>query len=90
MAKSERSRKKRVALIPSRFASIEEAAEFWNSHSVADYWDETREVEEVKINLIRRHVHIDADLARKIHSVARRRGVSAETLVNLWLQEKIS
>jgi hypothetical protein len=89
MAKSE-SRKKKVEAIPSSFASIEEAAEFWNSHSVADYWDETREIEGVKINLIRRHVHIDADLARKIHNVARRRGVSAETLVNLWLQEKTS
>lgn len=31
--------------IPEHFASEEEAGEFWDTHSVADYWDETEEVE---------------------------------------------
>ena len=30
--------------IPENFASIEEAAEFWETHSLADYWDMTKEV----------------------------------------------
>jgi len=89
MAKSEKSRKRKLEAIPNDFASLEEAAEFWDTHSIADYWDETSEVADAKINIIRRHVHIDAGLARKIHNVARQRGVSTETLVNLWLLEKI-
>ncbi|RLT39977.1 MAG: hypothetical protein DWI57_09265 [Chloroflexi bacterium] len=31
--------------IPDNFATLAEAAEFWDSHDFADYWDETQEVE---------------------------------------------
>ncbi len=90
MSRSERSRKKTVEPIPNRFASAQKAGEFWETHSVADYWNGTNEVPDVKIKLVRRHFRVDADLAHKIHNIARKRGVSPETLVNLWLQEKIS
>lgn len=29
--------------IPKHFKSVEEAAEFWDTHDLADYWDLTRE-----------------------------------------------
>jgi hypothetical protein len=32
-------------VLPEEFDSLEEAAEFWDSHSLADYWDETKEVQ---------------------------------------------
>jgi len=31
--------------IPEHFNSAEEAGEFWDTHSAADYWDEMEEVE---------------------------------------------
>jgi hypothetical protein len=31
--------------IPEHFDSAEEAGEFWDTHSAADYWDEMEEVE---------------------------------------------
>ncbi len=31
--------------LPESFASIDEAAEFWDTHDLADYWDFTEEVE---------------------------------------------
>jgi hypothetical protein len=31
--------------IPEYFSSAEEAGEFWDTHSAADYWDEMEEVE---------------------------------------------
>ena len=31
--------------IPEQFDSVEAAADFWDSHSLADYWDQTHEVE---------------------------------------------
>ena len=31
--------------IPDHFNSLEEAGEFWDTHSAADYWDEMQEIE---------------------------------------------
>ncbi len=39
--------------IPEEFATLEEAGEFWDTHSAADYWDEMEEVD-IEINLQRR------------------------------------
>jgi hypothetical protein len=46
-----RSKKERDP-IPEHFKSIEEAAEFWDSHDLGDYWDLTREADfEVDIHV---------------------------------------
>jgi len=37
----------------------------------------------------RRYFSLDRDLSRKIDESARRRGVTPETLLNLWVQEKL-
>lgn len=75
--------------IPESFASIEEAAEFWDTHDTADYWDEMREVE-VEYELPpRRRVSVATDIFDRLERIARERGISAETLVNLWLMEKV-
>ena len=31
--------------IPEHFSSAEDAGEFWDTHSAADYWDEMEDVE---------------------------------------------
>lgn len=73
----------------SKASTYEEIAEFWDTHSLADYWDQTYEVEfEVTIPR-RRRISIEADLFARIAEEARRRGISAETLVNLWLAERL-
>ena len=87
MKKSDK-KAKNLDPLPVSFDSIEAAADFWDTHSLADYWDQTSEVKDVKIDLVRRHFRVDAKLARKISRQAKQRGISAETLVNLWLQEK--
>jgi len=71
--------------IPENFASIEEAAEFWETHSLADYWDVTKEVH-FDVNLKPR---IDEDILQKVKKIASQNGVSIETLINQWLREKI-
>ena len=87
MAKS----KSETEQIPAHFATLEEAAEFWDSHDLADYWDLTEEVEfEVNLTGSRYLVALEPELAEKVASEAHRRGVVAETLVNLWLNEKLS
>jgi hypothetical protein len=75
--------------IPEQFESVEEAADFWDTHSLADYWDQVHEVEiEVRAHR-RRRVTLDPDIWDQIVNQARIRGVSPETLVNLWLMERV-
>lgn len=69
--------------------SIEEAAEFWDNHSLADV--PTRPVDiryESKGHTTL--VAIEDGLLDQLSRRARARGVSVETLVNLWLQEKLT
>lgn len=85
-----KSQKKRDPL-PERFTSIEEAAEFWDTHDSADYEEYMRDVD-CEINVKRRTylVSLESELYRKLRVIAKERGVKPETLVNLWLQEKAS
>jgi len=46
--------------LPEEFASEEEAAVFWNTHSLADY-EECLEPVEVAVSLKRRHFEIEID-----------------------------
>ena len=76
--------------IPEEFDSIEAAAAFWDTHSLADYWDETREVEiEVRARR-RRRVSVAPDVWERLRVYAQANGISTETLVNLWLAERLA
>ncbi len=69
----------------SKARTLEEIAEFWDTHSLADYWDQTHEVEfEVRAKR-RRRVTLDPDIYAQVETQARTRGILPETLVNLWL-----
>lgn len=73
----------------SKVDTLEEAGDFWDRHSLADYWDETREVE-FDVRAAKRHrITIDPELYDKIITRSHKRGVLPETLINLWLAEKI-
>jgi predicted HicB family RNase H-like nuclease len=73
----------------SQARSIEEIADFWDTHSLADYWDQTREVEfEVRAKR-RRRITLDPEVYAQIEVQARERGISPETLVNLWVVERL-
>ena len=75
--------------IPKHFRSVEEAAEFWDSHDLADYWDLTREAHfEVDIQRCVFLAALEPTLAKKLTTLAHKQGVSTETLINVWLAEK--
>jgi len=77
--------------IPENFDTIEEFWEFWDNHSLADYEDKLKEVHfEVDIESSSDYFAVERGLAKKIGEIAKTRGVSSETLVNLWLQEMIA
>lgn len=69
--------------------SVEKLAEFWDSHSLADHWGQTREALFELRATRRRRVTIAPELYAEVEAMAHLRGVSPETLVNLWLTEHI-
>ncbi|MEW6667551.1 MAG: CopG family antitoxin [Thermodesulfobacteriota bacterium] len=73
----------------SKARSIEEASEFWDNHSLANYWEQTHGVEIEVMAKQRRRVAIDPDVYSKIVAQARLRGILPETLVNAWLTERL-
>lgn len=76
--------------IPQHFKSIEEAAEFWDTHDLADYWDMTRKADfEVDIQRRLFLTALEPELAKKLAACAHRQGVQTETSINVWLTEKL-
>ncbi len=86
-----KSRKKERDPLPEQFNSAEEAGEFWDTHSGADYEDYMKEVHfDVDLKNRAHDVRVTDDVLREVRKIARQRGVATETLVNLWLQEKVA
>ncbi len=74
----------------SKARSYKEIGEFWDTHDLADYWEQTQPVEfEVDIQSEVTYYPLDTALSAYVRSVAMQRGVSPETLLNLWVQEKL-
>ena len=83
-----RNKRKKGDSLPVKFKTVYEVSDFWDTHDLGDYWDETREVLfDVNIKKERNYCALEKDLSEKIDEVARLKGVSPETLVNLWLRE---
>ncbi|RKU18874.1 hypothetical protein C6503_08605 [Candidatus Poribacteria bacterium] len=73
----------------SKARTLEEIADYWDTHSLADHWDETHGVNfEVRMQLKCR-VTLTPEIYEKIEKQALEQGVLPETLVNLWLAERL-
>lgn len=74
----------------SQSRTLEEMAEFWDTHSLADYDDQTHEVEMTFDPAARRSlIGIEPELMNELRRIARQRQVSTQTLVNVWLQQRV-
>jgi hypothetical protein len=70
--------------------SYAEIGEFWDTHDLADYWEQTKPAEfEVDLRSEVTYYALDKGLAAEVQTFAERQGVSPETLLNLWVQEKL-
>ena len=86
MAKSKKQRDP----MPGNSAPLEELINFWDTHSIVDYEDETEEVNfEVDLQEEIFMVALVPELVDLIENQAKARGVTTETLVNLWLAERL-
>jgi len=76
--------------IPEEFDTPQAAGEFWDTHSLADYWDETEEAHfEVELRQRVYLIAVEKELAESVAKRAKAQGLSSETLINLWLSEKL-
>ncbi len=79
---------KRKALTPG---SYEAMAEFWDTHSLADYWDQTEPAEYDVADELRHRVLValDSELLARVQRLASVRGVDTQSLVNLLLEQRL-
>ena len=74
----------------SKARSYKEIGEFWDTHDLGDYWDQTSPAEfEINIESEAVYYPVEPALPANISAIARQRGISPETLLNLWLQERV-
>ena len=74
----------------SKAKSYKEIGIFWDTHDLSDFWDKTKEVGfEVNIESEITYYALDKILSEQLQAIAQKQGVSADTLVNLWIQEKL-
>jgi hypothetical protein len=75
----------------SKARSYTEIGDYWDKHDLSDVWAKTKKVRfEVVAEPEATYYPIQKDLSEKIQSVAKKQGVSSDTLVNLWLEQKIN
>jgi hypothetical protein len=77
--------------LPETFDSFEEMAEFWDTHDITDYEEYLTPVE-ATISAHPKHEYVitlSDSLDALLHKVQKKEGVSLNTLVNLWVQEKL-
>lgn len=75
----------------SNAETYKEIGEFWDEHDLSDFWDKIEPVEfEVEIESQTTYFPIETNLSNKLTVVAKQHGVSPETLLNLWIQEKMA
>ena len=75
------------------FRSIEEEAEFWDTHSSAEFEDELEEVADVMFVKAgpkkAMTVRLDEKSLAALTQQARAKGISPSTLVRMWILERL-
>ena len=73
------------------FETYEEAAEWFDTHDMADYEDQLTPVNvEFDLRKNRNWVELDGEIAKYLRELAKEQHVSTRTLVNEFLKEKLS
>jgi hypothetical protein len=74
----------------SKARSYKQIGEFWDTHDLAEHWEQTQPAQfELDLQSEVTYCPLDITLVAKVRSIAKQRGVSTETLLNLWVQEKL-
>ena len=70
----------------SKTNSLEKMGEFWDKHDFTEFDDPNAPDVEFHVTVA---IPVEPDLPSDIEELAHVRGINVETLVNLWLKEKL-
>jgi hypothetical protein len=73
------------------FKSVEEEAEFWDSHDLADYWQEFKPV---RVRMAKNlseplTIRLDPETLAELRSRAKQKGIGPTTLARMWVLERL-
>lgn len=97
MARADREKpitKQAKSRIP-HFKTVQEEADFWDTHSLADFEDELEEVSDVQFVVTRAKtkrgitVRFEEDLLDTLRTEARAKGIGPSTLIRMWVLEHL-
>jgi len=75
------------------FKTEEEAAEFWDTHSFADYWDQMEPVEVTFapdcLKLKQVCLRLSPPMIARAKQIAASKGVRYQTLLRMWITERV-
>lgn len=74
----------------SKSKTYQEIGKFWDTHDASEFGEQDKIEFEVNIKSQRKYYSLDIELSSQIKQIARKRGISEETLLNLWVQEKVN
>ena len=74
----------------SKASSYEGIGAYWDTQDLSKVWRKTRKVKfDVQIESEVIYYPIEKNLSEKIQSIAKKQGISSDTLINLWVQQKV-
>jgi hypothetical protein len=75
----------------SKASSYAEIGEYWDTHDLNDHWEQTKPAEfEIDLKGSSIYFPLHRDLVEQLRQAAAIQGVSPETLLNLWVQERVA
>ncbi|HLM02425.1 MAG TPA: CopG family antitoxin [Pyrinomonadaceae bacterium] len=75
----------------SKEDSYQKISEFWDANDLSNVWEKTEAAEfEVDLESDVFYYAVETSLSKKLRSIAEKKGLSTESLVNLWLREKVN
>ncbi len=82
-----------ISKIP-KFTSEQEEAEFWDTHSITDFLDELTPVDVTIVDARPRKeqisLRLDRETITRLKAVAQQRGIGYQTLIRMWVMERLN
>jgi len=85
-------KKKKIRRIP-KFKNLEEEARFWDTHSLADYWSDFKDID-IVVDLQKPKtetlvLRIQKNFKDRLDKIAKTKGLNISSLIRLWIGEKL-
>jgi predicted HicB family RNase H-like nuclease len=75
------------------FKTMQEEADFWDTHSINDYLPELKETRIEYLPKVKKESNIvlrmEPELKKRLAALSRKKGITLSTLVRIWLIEKL-